>query len=73
MAEICHLELAKRQLPARRVPVQVEDHVQACLVQAGDISLDRRPVPLAAVAPRSAIDAQPAVLVKRQPHGVDPP
>lgn len=73
MVEIGHRLLPARHRAARGVPVQIENDVEASVVQARDVRPDRRAVASAAVPHGSAVDTEPAVLVQRNTYGVDVP
>ena len=53
--------------------VEVEDHVEAGVLQAGDVTADRRPVVRPAVARLDPVDPEPTGLVQRHRHRVDVP
>src|SRR2546423_2762023 len=55
------------------IHVEVEDGVEAVLVQQVYVRLDRRLVGGAAVGGTDAVDVQPAVFIQRDPDGVDVP
>src|SRR5215472_6203376 len=73
MVEIRHWLLPGCPRLTGRVPVQVEDHVKAGLVQARRVGTDCRPVSRAAVPGREAVDTKPAVFVQGNAHRVDAP
>jgi hypothetical protein len=73
MVEVCHPLLPGCPLPAGRIPVKVEDRVQARVVEASHKRADRCPVSRAAVTCGGPVDTEPAVLVQRDAHGVDVP
>jgi hypothetical protein len=53
--------------------VEVEDDVEACVLEPGDPGADRPPVDLAAELGVDPIDAEPAGLVERHPDRIDVP
>jgi hypothetical protein len=73
VVEVRHALLPIRLLAARRVPVQIENHVQPHPVQASHVPLDSRAVVALAICLRAAVDTQPAVLVQGNANRVDPP
>lgn len=68
-----HRDDLRGQVFAGGGPLQLEDHVEARRLEAPDISTHRFAVGAAANRRRDPVDAEPAALVERQPHRVDPP
>jgi hypothetical protein len=73
MVEIWHRFLPSCPGLTGRVPVQVENHVKACPMQACYIGTDCRPVSRATVPGWHAVDTKPAVFVQRNAHRVNTP